>query len=240
MTGAGKLVAVGAVVVHAPRLVLAYLEAEGVPVSPSWRVGLLWVAAIATAGVLTGGQAYLAGSVMRLRSHRGVVVSSWVLLLAATAALVAPLLVGSLSQQELSAVLSTPASRWLWALTAVVAVEVVAGASAVAQAATDAAARHEDELEVEVLELGRERAELRRQLGELKAELGEVEAELVELRDGARGQLEQRAQLAASAREQESRGGRAVACRYGCGYVGSSPKAEAGHLRACPARPDRD
>lgn len=215
-----------AIAVHAPRLILAYLDAEGVVVATAWRTGMLTLAAVATGIVLTGGSAYLAHSLPGLVRHRRLVAVCWVTILVTTGGLLAPLVVGSLSHRELDEVLTSPAARWSWALGAVLCVELVAGAGMLAHAAERARGQRLDELDQQLVQLAGERNELESELGRLGHELVQV----VEQRDDLQRQLE-----LADEPEPEAEG-LEVSCRNGCGWVGASTRAEAGHQRACPLR----
>jgi hypothetical protein len=56
-----------ALLVNTPRLILAYLAADGLALAEGWRAAMLTVSAVATGIVLTGGNAYLAHAVARRR-----------------------------------------------------------------------------------------------------------------------------------------------------------------------------
>jgi hypothetical protein len=59
----GHAIAISAILVQAPRLVLALLAADRLPVAPSIERGLLVLTGIGTPVVLTGGNLYLARTV---------------------------------------------------------------------------------------------------------------------------------------------------------------------------------
>ena len=75
---AGNAIALSAILVQAPRLVLALLAADRQPVSPSIERVLLVVTGIGTAVVLTGGNLYLAHTVATVRQWRRLLVFVWV------------------------------------------------------------------------------------------------------------------------------------------------------------------
>jgi MFS family permease len=207
------LLAVAAVAVNAPRLILAFLEADGLPVSPSWRGSLLGLTGVATGVVLTGGGAYLAHALARGARFRRTLAVTWLLVLVCSGVLVTPMLVAGLGRAELGQVLPTPGKRWVWSATAVLAVELVAAGAMVAHAA------HRTEQE----------------------EAGETERELLRVardRDRLQGRLEGLTRELEAARETAAAAGRHP-CRHGCGAVFSSASGERGHLRACPERAGR-
>ena len=59
----GVWIAMAAILVQAPRLVLAVLAADHQSIGAAWERGLLVVAGIGTATVLTGGNLYLAHAI---------------------------------------------------------------------------------------------------------------------------------------------------------------------------------
>lgn len=200
-----------AVAVLAPRLVVLFLAADGVAVPPAWRSGLLAVSSVAMALVLTGGAAYLAHALARSRRYRGLLLTCWLVLLAAIAVLLTPLLAGSLTGSELHAVLTAPWARWLWGAVAALAPEIVAGGAMVALAALELDREHRDELESQLEQVARER--------------NAAEHQLVQLREQAPAATTAPAPPA-----------NPTPCRNACGKTFASTKAEAGHQRACPAR----
>lgn len=204
------LLAAAAVAVNAPRLILAFLEADGLPVSPSWRGSLLGLTGVATGVVLTGGGAYLAHALARGARYRRTLAVTWLLVLTCSGVLVTPMLVAGLGRAELGQVLPTPGKRWVWSATAVLAVELVAAGAMVAHAAHRTEQEEADETERELLRVARERDRLQ---GRLEGVSRELEA----------------ARESAAAAERHP-------CRHGCGAVFSSASGERGHLRACPAR----
>jgi hypothetical protein len=216
----GLVVAVAAVAVNAPRLVLTFFAADGIVVGSRWRLALLALTGVATGVVLTGGGAYLAHALARQTEHRGVLAVVWLLVLSCAAVLVTPLLVASLDGRDLAQVLPTAPLRWAWSLVAVVAVELVAAGSMVAYTAEREADRSLADAERELLELARERNRLRDEL----SGRGPAPAPRPARR------RRRTAQTPTHAGEQ-------VPCRNGCGFVGRSPQAESGHQRSCPRRP---
>jgi len=131
----GLFLAVAAIAVNAPRLILVFLEAEGVPVASDLRVGLLALTGVATGVVLTGGGAFLAHAVAWGHHFRRILVVAWLIVLVATGVLITPMLAAGLAQAPLTTVLASSSSRWIWSAVAVLAVELVAAGSMIAYAA---------------------------------------------------------------------------------------------------------
>jgi hypothetical protein len=78
---AGHVIALSAILVQAPRLVLALLAADRQPISPSVERVLLVVTGIGTAVVLTGGNLYLAHTVATVRHRRRLLLVAWMVVL---------------------------------------------------------------------------------------------------------------------------------------------------------------
>lgn len=218
----GLHLAVTAILVNVPRLVLAFLEADGIEIGSALRAGLLAVTGVATGIVLTGGGAYLAHALSRSSRFRLLLAATWGLVLACAAVLVTPALVAGLSGSELAAVLGSSSLRWAWSGTAVLAVELVAAGSMLAYAAEQGELDRAEQAEQELLELARDRNRLESRL-----------AELASSPEPARRPARRRAPRALAP------SGEPVPCRNGCGFVGASSMAERGHLRSCPLRSQR-
>jgi hypothetical protein len=123
---AGSAIALSAILVQAPRLVLALLAADRQPVSPSIERVLLVVTGIGTAVVLTGGNLYLAHTVATVRQWRRLLVSVWIIVLAASGTLTVPLIAAGLSGRTLPSGLASGAAAWGWAVLAALAHELTA------------------------------------------------------------------------------------------------------------------
>lgn len=253
-------IATSAMAVTACRLVVAFLEADRVAIPREWRVGLLAVTAVATGVVVTGGVAYLAHAAARRSRYRGLLVSCVVLVLAAAAVLLTPLLVGALAGQHLSEVLTSTAWRWTWSSVAVLAPEVIAAGAMVAYAAAEREQQLTEQLEDELHQMATERNGMQHQLAEARQEIDELHAELVRADKQLDEQIREASELEKDLAELTSRADQVdelerelaelrehrastapstdetVECRHGCGWTGMSTKAEAGHQRACPAR----
>lgn len=244
----GLFLAVAAIAVNAPRLILVFLEAEGVPVSSDLRVGLLALTGIATGVVLTGGGAFLAHAVARGRHFRRVLVATWLLVLVGTGVLITPMLAAGLSEAPLTSVLASPSSRWTWSAVAVLAVELVAAGSMIAYAAHRREDRSADRIERELFEVAAERNQLRAELEQLQDDFEADRAQMVEdirrlerdgalrepaFRSGTSPQPDATSNGAPAAADADS----SIPCRNGCGREFASPAAERGHQKGCPDRP---
>jgi hypothetical protein len=131
----GRFVAVAATLVSAPRLVLAFLTGDGVALPPAVRIALLAASSIATAVAVTGGAAYLAHAMVTAQTGRRTLGAIWLAALLCSSGLMAPLLVAGLPHSPLAGTLDSPASRWAWALCAVLSVDLVAAGAMRAGAA---------------------------------------------------------------------------------------------------------
>jgi hypothetical protein len=121
--------------VQAPRLVLVILAADSLPVAPAAERGLLALAGIGTALVLTGGNLFLAHTVAQVEAWRRTLAAAWIAVLAASGGLVLPLIVSGLSARSVPQVLGAGRLAWTWALLAAVAHELTAAGCVLASAA---------------------------------------------------------------------------------------------------------
>jgi hypothetical protein len=126
---AGVFLAGAGVAVTAPRLVLAFLAAEGVAVEPGVHAQLQIVAAVAQALLLTGGGAYLAARAHAARSL--LLGAAWAASTLLAVAVIAPTAYAGVSAY-LGAVLPSVGLRWAYASALVLSVEVMAGACLIA------------------------------------------------------------------------------------------------------------
>ncbi len=136
MKRAGLFLALAALLVNGPRLVLIFLQADGLALPDNVEGAILAVTGIATGAVLTGGGMYIAHTLAQPAAGRLrlLLAVCWLSLLAFSVVLIAPALVFTLRASELAGVLSAERSQWLWAVTAVLAVEVLAGGAMAAHA----------------------------------------------------------------------------------------------------------
>jgi len=132
----GRGLALAAVSVTGPRLVLVFLQADGISVWPWAETFILAMTGIGTGLIMTGGGMYIASHLavgMAGFWKRLFLAFCWLLLLAFSVVLITPALVYALQKSQLSAILAFP-YNWYWSIVAVVAVEVLAGAAIVAGA----------------------------------------------------------------------------------------------------------
>ncbi len=207
--------AMSAVAVNGPLLVLALLHADGVSVPTTWRVVLLVVRALATVAVLSLGAAYIAHAAVSSPAPRTSLVVVWLVVLAGTAVIVTPMVVQAVGL-ALMPVIPSLAGRWIWALVSVVSVEVSGAGCMLAAGAAGRAAREEQP--------GAELARAGWQLPAQPSQLAESQgAEPVALPHRATfvGPIEDRR------------------CDF-CGRSFGSPYALGGHLRHCKRRRGMD
>ncbi len=135
----GLWIAMSALSVSAPRLSMAFLQADGIRLSSHVEAGLVAVTGVATAIVLTGGNMYLAHSIADERTRGGwykfVLACAWLAELIFSVILIAPSLANALQASSMNAVLASTSAQWTWSVTAVLAVEMLAAAAMVADAA---------------------------------------------------------------------------------------------------------
>jgi MFS family permease len=128
------VLAASAVAVTAPRLGLAFLEADGVPIPIGTRATLLALTAASSAVVLTGGATVLAHEIARARERRGLLAALWAASLLASGVLIAPAIVAGLGGQSVAQVLAPTWARWAWAWAAVLAPDLMAAGLVLAAA----------------------------------------------------------------------------------------------------------
>jgi hypothetical protein len=131
---AGRCIALAAILVQAPRLILALLAADRQPVSPEWQRGLVVVAGLGTALVLTGGNLYLAHTLVIAERWRSYLVLVRMIVLGSSGCLLVSMIAGGLSGRTLHEVLSSAELQWSWAVLAAVAHEVTAAGCMLASA----------------------------------------------------------------------------------------------------------
>jgi hypothetical protein len=226
----GRLFAAAATVVTAPRLVLAFLVGDGIAVPESVRIVLLSASSVATAIALTGGAAYLAHAITVARSDRRILSALWVATVACSSALMAPLIAAGLPRSLLAAVLRAPAHRWIWAVCAVLAVDLVAAAAMRADAEQSRDRERRDE------EHQRAIAELLRQRDSARADALQAQsAQALAPRQtpgAAPQQPAMRARGAGTASGRKLSGASAHRCV--CGRRFDSQPSLAAHMRWCP------
>jgi uncharacterized membrane protein YgcG len=122
----GVWVAMAAILVQAPRVVLAVLEADRQPMGADWQRRLLVLAGCGTAVVLTGGNLYLVHTLVRARRWRRLLLVTWLVVLGSTCLLVVPLIVAGINGERITQVLAPHAVTWIWAVVAALSHEVTA------------------------------------------------------------------------------------------------------------------
>jgi len=207
---AGLRIALAAILVQAPRLVLVVLGADRMPVPANAERALLVVAGVGTALVLTGGNLYLAHTVAQVRPWRRTLAVAWVLVLAASGGLVLPLIVAGIGARSVPQVLGAGRLEWSWALLAAIAHELTAAGCVLASAAWAAQAAAAG-----------------------AGAAGPMLAAAAALPAGGEAALPAGASGAAALPQAAAQG---IACRAGCGRSFVSQQAEIAHLRHCPRR----
>jgi hypothetical protein len=161
--------------------------------------------------VLTGGNLYLAHTVATVRQWRRLLVSVWIIVLAASGTLTVPLIAAGLSGRTLPSVLASGAAAWGWAVLAALAHELTAAGCILAGAA-----------------------------GAASQPVPEHTASAFPAAVSAAGSAEPadtgRQVAIASPRPAAESSLFRIPCRAGCGRSFQSRLAEAGHLRHCPSR----
>lgn len=138
----GYILALSALLVNAPRLVLTYLRTDNIHLPLMTEASLLTITGIATGIVLTGGGMYLAHTLAQARRHwftRLLLTLCWLALLGFTVILLAPMMLSGLRASDLIAVIPDTSAQWTWSITAVLAIEVMAGGIMLAIGTTDLA-----------------------------------------------------------------------------------------------------
>jgi hypothetical protein len=233
----GVWIAMAAILVQAPRLVLAVLAADHQAIAATWERALLILAGCGTALVLTGGNLYLAHAIARVRRWRAGLVVVWLVVLACTGGLVVPLIAAGIGGRTLPQVLDRDLLAWSWSLLAALAHEVTAAGcmlSAAALASTAAAAAHERSQSVAIDELLAQRHAARGELAALLERQSQGQRLPAPATAGGVGSEELAPPGSTAAAPLER-----VVCREGCGKSFSSLLGEMGHLRHCPARLER-
>jgi hypothetical protein len=120
-----------------PRLVLAFLMGDQLTLSPQWQWIVFAGTGIASGGVLTLGNGYIAHVLASRKQHsKGwyVLVAGWLLYLVFVVVLASPALVASMEGKTLADTLGSKELRWAWSIVAVLSVEILAALAMVASA----------------------------------------------------------------------------------------------------------
>jgi len=231
--------AIAAVLVAAPRLVLIFLEADSLQPGAEVRTALLGASGAALALVLTGGGAYLVHAIVRVGRFQRLLFALWLVILTCIAVLVTPRLVAGLqgASTPLARVLETPALRWAWSATAVLAAELVATGCMIAYAAEHQQQQELTELRGELEQLGQQRNRLQQHLLQAQQQLEQQEQLRREQQQLEREQLLQEERQQHLLQEQQPpaapRNGAAAAKRAAAGTRPASSSSK----RSNPARP---
>jgi MFS family permease len=238
----GVWIAMAAILVQAPRLVLAVLAADRQVIAQGAERELLVLAGLGTAMVLTGGNLYLAHAIARVRRWRGGLVAVWLVVLASTGGLVVPMIAGGISGRSLPEILSSHSLAWAWSLLAALAHEVTAAGcmlSAAALARDAAAVAREERESAEIAEMLLQRDAAGDELATLLARQSQGEQEADSTEGAGARRMGFAGEAAAGAGSQALPAAVLTPCREGCGRAFRSALAEMGHLRHCPVRLER-
>lgn len=138
-------IAAAAVAVNGPRLVLIFLQADGIAIPRGVEAAVLTITGIATGAVLTGGGMYIAHRLAEpggSRAVRLILAGTWAALLVFSVVLIAPAMLLAWRHSPLAEIIPASADGWIigpdaaWATVAVLAVEVLAGGVMAAHAMT--------------------------------------------------------------------------------------------------------
>ncbi len=238
----GLWIAIAALCVNAPRLVQAFLEADGLQLHPQLRPVLMGTTGVAAALTLTGGGAWLAHELARGGARlQGLLLACWTLVLLGQLVLIPPLLMTEMGSSRLGTVLPESWQRWSWAFVAVLLVELVAAGAMVAQGRRSQGQDEHDREHRELEAIARERNVLEQKLRAEQEHSEELRMLLSTMQKSRapRGEHDAPAPvLPGDAPEVEHRRSTdapagSYPCRNGCGWVGKSPRAENAHLRFC-------
>lgn len=135
-------IVIAALLVSAPRLTLAFILGDGIRVPEQVEVVILTVTGVGSGVVLTIGNAVLAHALAVKAQQRSwlwwLEACAWLLFLVGAVVVMAPTLVAGLTKSSLNTVLPTTPAKWLWAVTAVVIVELLVGAAMAASILAEA------------------------------------------------------------------------------------------------------
>lgn len=140
----GLWLAFASLAVNAPRLMLVYIKADGILPARWVEATVISLSGVANGIVLAGAGIVIAHTLAQGRDpnvHRAVrplMLVAWLLSLVFATALITPAFVSGLRGETLAKVLSAPWLQWTWSAVAVIAVEVAAAGSMLADAALNA------------------------------------------------------------------------------------------------------
>ncbi|MEZ4614422.1 MAG: hypothetical protein R2867_02755 [Caldilineaceae bacterium] len=134
-------IVIAALAVSAPRLTLAFLIGDAVVIPEQTEVLILTLTGIASGMVLTVGNAVLAHALASKAQQRSslwwLCAAAWGMFLIGAIVLVAPTLTMGLRRSPLAEVMGSSTAEWIWAVMAVVIVELLVGAAMAAMILVD-------------------------------------------------------------------------------------------------------
>jgi hypothetical protein len=138
----GIWIAIAALLVNMPRLVILFLDVDGIDLGLAAEGWLLGVGGVAMGVSLSGGGAYIAHTIAQPKPRPAAatvaLIACWVALLLFSVILLSPSLVLAVRSYDMAKVLVTERQQWLWSIIAVIAVEVLAAGAMVAHAVSGA------------------------------------------------------------------------------------------------------
>ena len=132
MKNKGIAIALAALAVSAPRIILALLAGDGITAPPHVEATIMTLTGLATGIVLTGGTMILAHHVAAGHSTgwlRAFHVTAWLLSMTFATVIMAPYSAQALAHSSLAETLDTPGKVWTWAVVSILAVELIAAAA---------------------------------------------------------------------------------------------------------------
>ena len=137
MKKVGLWLAIAALLVNGPRFILVFLRVDNIDIPLQTEAIMIGATGLATGLVLTGGGAYIAHTLAESKVRgvtQFVMVACWFLLLVFSVILLAPLMVASIRVSPLQSVFTSNISQWVWGITSVTSIEVIAAAAMAAYA----------------------------------------------------------------------------------------------------------
>lgn len=158
----GLWLAFASLAVNAPRLMLVYLKADGLTIGTVVEAILIGSSGVANGIVLAGSGIVIAHTLAKTngasvhKAVRPLMLFVWVLSLAFATVLITPAFVSGIRGVALSDVLANERAQWAWSAVAVIAVEVAAAGSMLADAALNGRSRSQSKPQATVSEPARE------------------------------------------------------------------------------------
>ena len=133
----GLYLAIAALLVNGPRFIIVFLHADGILLPKGLEGAMLGITGLATGIVLTGGGAYISHQLADSQVKglvKTIMAIIWLAFLIFSVILLAPLMVQSIQSSELVEVIDSTSMQWVWAVSSVLAVEVLASGAMAAYA----------------------------------------------------------------------------------------------------------